>query len=58
MATPTLVLDGGASPVWMRDTAQRVASTLPHGQHRSLEGQTHDVAPEALAPALEEFFAG
>lgn len=57
VTTPTLVLDGGASPAWMRDTARRVANTLPRGQHRSLEGQTHDVAPEALAPVLEEFFA-
>jgi len=58
VATPTLVLDGGASPAWMREMARRVANALPGGQHRRLEGQTHDVAPEALAPALEEFFAG
>jgi len=58
LAVPTLVLDGGASPAWMREVAQRVANTLPAGQHRCLEGQTHDVAPQALAPVLEEFFAG
>jgi pimeloyl-ACP methyl ester carboxylesterase len=58
VATPTLVLDGGASPAWMREVALRLANTLPAGQHRCLEGQTHDVAPEALAPVLEEFFAG
>lgn len=57
VATSTLVLDGGGSPGWMRDAARRVADALPHGQHRTLEGQTHDVAPEALAPALVEFFA-
>ncbi len=56
--TPALVLGGGASPAWMREVAQRVAGTLPGGQHRRLEGQTHDVAPEALAPVLEEFFTG
>jgi pimeloyl-ACP methyl ester carboxylesterase len=58
VAAPTLVLDGGASPAWMREVARLVANTLPGGQHRRLEGQTHDVAPEALAPVLEEFFAG
>jgi hypothetical protein len=58
VATPTLVLDGGASPAWMREMARRVANALPGGQRRRLEGQTHDVAPEALAPVLEEFFAG
>jgi pimeloyl-ACP methyl ester carboxylesterase len=57
VAVPTLVLDGSASPPWMREMAQRVAKTLPEGQHRTLEGQTHDVAPQALAPVLEEFFA-
>jgi hypothetical protein len=31
---------------------------LPEGRHRVLEGQEHNVAPEAMAPALEEFFAG
>jgi pimeloyl-ACP methyl ester carboxylesterase len=55
--TPTLVLSGGASPAWMRETAQRVADALPQGQHRCLEGQTHDVAPPALAAALEDFLA-
>jgi hypothetical protein len=58
VATPTLVLDGGASPSWIREPAQRVAGALPAGRHRSLEGQTHDVSPQALAPVLEEFLAG
>ena len=54
---PTLVMDGGASPVWIRHAAQALADVLPNAQHRTLEGQTHDVAPEALAPVLKEFFA-
>jgi pimeloyl-ACP methyl ester carboxylesterase len=58
MAVPTLVLDGSASPAWMREMARRIAGTLPEGLHRTLEGQTHDVAPAALAPVLEEFFGG
>ena len=57
VTTPTLILDGEASPAFLREAARRVADTLPHGRHRSLQGQTHDVAPEALAPVLEEFLA-
>jgi pimeloyl-ACP methyl ester carboxylesterase len=53
---PTLVLDGGASPAWLREVARRVAGALPAGEHRTLEGQTHAVAPEVLALVLEEFF--
>jgi len=27
-----------------------------YGQHRTLPGQTHEVAAEAIAPVLVEFF--
>lgn len=55
---PTLVIDGGASPAWMRNAVQALVNILPNAQRRTLVGQTHDVAPEALAPVLAEFFAG
>lgn len=58
VTVPTLVIDGGASSAFMRKAAQAVADALPNAQHRTLEGQTHDVAPEVLAPVLEGFFAG
>ena len=54
---PTLVIDGGASPAFMHNAAQVVAHALPNAKLRTLEGQTHDVAPEVLAPVLEKFFA-
>jgi pimeloyl-ACP methyl ester carboxylesterase len=53
---PTLVLDGGASFPFLHPTAQALAATLPNGRQRTLEGQSHDVAAEVLAPALTEFF--
>jgi len=56
ITVPTLVIDGGASPAFMQNAAQVVAHALSNAQHRTLEGQTHDVAPEALAPVLVEFF--
>jgi pimeloyl-ACP methyl ester carboxylesterase len=56
ITVPTLVMAGGASPTLMQDAAQVVAHALPNVKHRTLEGQTHDVAPEVLAPILEQFF--
>jgi len=55
---PALVMDGAASPAPLRDAARGVAEALPNARYRSLEGQTHQVAPEAIAPVLTEFFAG
>jgi pimeloyl-ACP methyl ester carboxylesterase len=55
---PTLVIDGGASPAWMRNSAAALAKALPKGQHRSLDGQTHSADPAVLAPVLEAFFKG
>src|SRR5437588_2157903 len=57
ITVPTLVMVGGASPAFMYNAAQVVAHTLPNAKLRTLEGQTHDVAPEVLAPVLEQFFA-
>lgn len=53
---PTLVIEGGASPAWMRNSAAMLAKALPKGQHRSLDGQTHGADPAVLAPVLEAFF--
>lgn len=58
MSVPTLVMDGGASPPWLRNAARMLSEVLPNSQYLTLEGQTHAVAPEALVPVLEEFFAG
>ena len=58
VTVPALVMDGGASPEWVHRGAQALSDVLPDAQRRTLEGQTHDVAPEVLAPALKEFFAG
>lgn len=58
VTVPTLVIDGGASPAWMRNGAQALVDLLPNAQRRTLPGQTHNVDPEALAPVLAEFFAG
>jgi pimeloyl-ACP methyl ester carboxylesterase len=57
VAVPALIMDGGATEFpFMRVTATALANAMPNAQHRTLEGQTHEVAAEALAPVLVEFF--
>jgi len=58
MPTPTLVIAGENSPPLLRNAARAVADALPNGQLRTLAGQSHDISPEATAPALEEFLTG
>jgi pimeloyl-ACP methyl ester carboxylesterase len=58
VSMPTLVMDGGASPQWIRNSAWALAEILPDAEHQTLEGQLHNAAPEALAPAIERFFLG
>jgi hypothetical protein len=41
---------------FMENTAQTLANAIPQSQHRTLEGQSHDVNLEVLAPVLVEFF--
>ena len=38
-------------------SADAVAAVVPGAERRTLEGQTHEVAAEALAPVLAEFFS-
>jgi pimeloyl-ACP methyl ester carboxylesterase len=58
VAVPTLILTGGASMPFMHGTAAVLVEALPNGRHQLLEGQEHNVSPDALAPELVEFFRG
>jgi pimeloyl-ACP methyl ester carboxylesterase len=55
VGVPTLVMNGTVIP-FMLNTANTLAKAIPNAQHRTLEGQSHDVNPEALTPQLVEFF--
>jgi pimeloyl-ACP methyl ester carboxylesterase len=55
---PTLVMDGSKSFPFMHPSAVRLAQAMPNGQQRTLEGQTHEVSVDVLAPVLIEFFSG
>ncbi len=59
LKTKTLVMDGALSMQYipfMHATALALAKAIPNAQQRTLEGQSHDVNAEALAPVLVEFF--
>jgi hypothetical protein len=48
-------MNGSAIP-FMLDAATTQAKAIPHAQQRTLEGQTHNVDLQVLAPQLVEFF--
>lgn len=54
---PALVMTGGKSPDWMKNGQTALAEVLPTAQHRVLDGQTHMLKAEAVAPVLREFFS-
>jgi pimeloyl-ACP methyl ester carboxylesterase len=56
VSVPTLVIDGGLTP-WLHNSAEAVARTLPNARRHALPGQPHNVAPDAIAPVLVEFFS-
>lgn len=56
VSVPTLVMDGGASFPFMHTTAITLVNAMPNAEHRTLDGQTHEVQSEALAPVLIDFF--
>lgn len=53
---PTIAITGGATLPFMHVTADALVDAIPNAQRRVLDGQTHDVAAEVVAPVLVEFF--
>jgi hypothetical protein len=58
MTMPTLVIDGGKSPAWMRNGMRALASAIAGARYETLAGQTHMVKAAVLAPVLSGFFGG
>jgi pimeloyl-ACP methyl ester carboxylesterase len=54
---PTLLIVGGATFPFIHETADLLADAMPNGRVHTIEGATHDIAPDAIAPVLKEFFA-
>jgi hypothetical protein len=54
---PTLVMDGGKSPAWMRNAQAAIARLLPHATAAErCRDKNHMVGADAIAPQLIEFF--
>ena len=61
VTAPTLVIDGGKSPVRMRTAAAALAEILPGARLQTLEGQRHSAvvaASKPLVDVLVRFFEG
>jgi pimeloyl-ACP methyl ester carboxylesterase len=53
---PALLLDGGTAAVpWLGTGVRAAVDAMPNARYESLEGQPHDIAPEAIVPALVKF---
>ncbi|GGK72767.1 alpha/beta hydrolase [Planomonospora parontospora subsp. parontospora] len=55
---PVLVLHGTGTGSWTGEMARALTAALPDARSHVLEGQSHDVDWEVLAPALREFLPG
>lgn len=55
---PVLVVDGDASFPFMAAAADVVAKVLANASRKTLPGQGHGPAPEAIAPVVVEFLRG
>lgn len=55
---PTLAMDGGKSPQYLRNAMRNVAEVAGKDvEYRTLPGQTHMYKSSVMAPALVEFFS-
>jgi pimeloyl-ACP methyl ester carboxylesterase len=54
---PALVVYGGKSPANLRKGSEALAAILPDARLRVLEGISHNLKVDAIAPVLEEFLA-
>jgi hypothetical protein len=48
-------MHGSKTDVRLKRAAEAVAQAVPGAQHLTLAGQTHNVKPAVLAPAVETF---
>jgi pimeloyl-ACP methyl ester carboxylesterase len=52
IGVPTVTMSGGASPEWAGRACATVAAAVPGARHVVLDGQTHAVDHDRLAPVL------
>jgi pimeloyl-ACP methyl ester carboxylesterase len=56
VSVPTLIITGSQTYPFMSEAAKTLAKAMPNARQHILEGQSHEVSAEALAPILIEFF--
>ena len=56
IGVPALVMNGTKTDPRLREAAQAIVDAIPAARYRELAGQTHNVKPDVLAPAVVEFF--
>jgi pimeloyl-ACP methyl ester carboxylesterase len=56
VTVPTLVVHGAKSPALLQQGSRALAGVLPNAEQRQLEGVSHNVKMNVLAPVLAEFF--
>lgn len=57
ISRPVLVMNGTKTDPRLKDAARAIAAAIPGAEHRELEGQTHNVRPDFLTPAVVSFLA-
>jgi pimeloyl-ACP methyl ester carboxylesterase len=55
VTVPTLIVSGAKTPSNLRKRSESLAEVLPNAEHRELEGVSHNVKMDRLAPVLAEF---
>lgn len=56
ITAPVLILGGGNSPAWFRQSVAEQAAAIPGAQLMTLDGYDHNAPPEVLTPILAGFF--
>jgi pimeloyl-ACP methyl ester carboxylesterase len=55
IGVPALVMHGSKTDPRLKEAAHTIADVVPAARHRELAGQTHNVKPDVLTPAVVEF---
>jgi pimeloyl-ACP methyl ester carboxylesterase len=58
ITVPTLVIAGGASDAWARETVAAVADAIPASERMTVDGQDHNVDQQLLASLIRPFLQG
>ena len=56
IGVPVLVMNGTKTDQRLKDAARAIAEVIPGARYNELAGQTHNVKPDVLTPAVVEFF--